>query len=429
MTLQISDDNRVRTLTLDRPDVLNAFNEALYEATAVAIREAAADPEVAVVLLTGNGRAFSAGNDLKEMQARITDPALADTGSHFTAMIDALTDFPKPLICAVNGLGVGIGTTILGYADLVFMSSEARLKCPFTSLGVAPEAASSYLLPQLVGRQNAAWLLMSSEWVDADEALRMGLVWRVCEPDELLPEARRHAEILAARPIPSLMAVKQTIAEPSRPGIEAATERENAHFAELMGAAANADALAAFTDKRGKDKLVASTTAVPRPAQMSSPRCSSRSSAQRIPGAGGGSNRQLARHRPRLLHRDVSVRTQRPTMPDRPTTLKRLVFRRPPQVRHLSGLRPAAPGSGDEPAAGRPRSACRRCAGWTATTKHLGTPYYVMEQVPTVGTPGEFPSYHAAGLYFDASPRAASRPCGGAACRPSPTSTRWTGAG
>jgi len=252
MTLQIADENRVRTLTLDRPDALNAFNEALYEATANAIRAAAADAEVAVVLLTGNGRAFSAGNDLKEMQARITDPAMATTGSHFSSMIEALADFPKPLICAVNGLGVGIGTTILGYADLVFMSSEARLKCPFTSLGVAPEAASSYLLPQLVGRQNAAWLLMSSEWVNADEALRMGLVWRVCEPDELLPEARRHAEILASRPIPSLMAVKQTIAEPSRPGIQAATERENAHFAELMGAAANADALAAFTDKRGR---------------------------------------------------------------------------------------------------------------------------------------------------------------------------------
>ncbi len=250
--LRIGDDNRVRTLTLNRPEALNAFNEALYEATADAIRAAAADPEVAVVLLTGNGRAFSAGNDLKEMQARITDPSLSNTGSHFTVMIDALADFPKPLICAVNGLGVGIGTTVLGYADLVFMSSDARLKCPFTSLGVAPEAASSYLLPQLIGRQNAAWLLMSSEWVTAEEALRMGLVWRVCEPDDLLPEARRHAEILAARPIPSLMAVKQTIAAPSRSGIEAATERENAHFAELMGAAANADALAEFTDKRGR---------------------------------------------------------------------------------------------------------------------------------------------------------------------------------
>ncbi len=252
MALRVSDENRVRTLTLDRPESLNAFNEALYEATAVTLREAAEDPGVAVVLLTGNGRAFSAGNDLKEMQARLADASLTSDGSHFTDLIEALTDFPKPLICAVNGLGVGIGTTILGYADLVFMSSDARLKCPFTSLGVAPEAASSYLLPRLVGRQNAAWLLMSSEWVSADEALRMGLVWRVCEPGDLLPEARRHAEILAARPIPSLMAVKRTIAEPYRPGIEDASSREHAHFAELMGAGANADALAAFTGPRGQ---------------------------------------------------------------------------------------------------------------------------------------------------------------------------------
>ncbi len=198
MILQVDDQNRVRTLTLNRPDALNAFNEALYEATAEALRLAAEDPDVAVVLLTGAGRAFSAGNDLKEMQARITDPEMANQGSHFTTMIDALTRFPKPLICAVNGVGVGIGTTILGYADLAFMSSTARLKCPFTSLGVAPEAASSYLLPQLIGRQNAAWLLLSSEWVDAQEALAMGLVWKVCEPEELLAEARRHAEILAA---------------------------------------------------------------------------------------------------------------------------------------------------------------------------------------------------------------------------------------
>lgn len=252
-TLQIADDNRVRTLTLNRPEVLNAFNEEMYGATAVALNEAAADPEVAVVLLTGEGRAFSAGNDLVEMQRRITDPAFNEQGSHFTTMIDALTDFPKPLICAVNGVGVGIGATILGYADLVFMSTTARLKTPFTSLGVAPEAASSYLLPRLMGRQNAAWLLMSSEWVDADEAQRMGLAWKVCAPEDLLPEARRHADILAARPVASLMAVKQTITAPTRDGIAAATAREIEHFAVLMGAAANASALAEFTGKRGTD--------------------------------------------------------------------------------------------------------------------------------------------------------------------------------
>ena len=251
MTLQIRDGNRVRTLVLDRPEALNAFNEELYLATATALREADADPDVAVVLLTGAGRAFSAGNDLKEMQARITDPQMSDQGSHFTTMISALTDLTKPLVCAVNGVGVGIGTTVLGYADLVFMSSTARLKCPFTSLGVAPEAASSYLLPQLIGRQNAAWMLLSSQWVDASEALRMGIAWRVCEPDELLPEARRHAEIIAAQSIPSLVAVKRTLTEPFRDGIEAATARENAQFEMLLGGAANAAALADFTG-RGK---------------------------------------------------------------------------------------------------------------------------------------------------------------------------------
>ncbi|MGB3481429.1 MAG: enoyl-CoA hydratase-related protein [Mycobacterium sp.] len=249
MTLQTADDNRVRTLTLNRPEALNAFNEALYDATTVALREAAEDPEVAVVLITGTGRAFSAGTDLAEMQARITDPDFTPGEHGFMGLIDALTVFPKPLICAVNGLGLGIGTTILGFADIAFMSATAKLKCPFTSLGVAPEAASSYLLPQLIGRQNAAWLLMSSEWVSAEEALRMGLVWKVCEPDELLGEARRHAEVLASRPIASLQAVKATMVAPIRAEIDAARARENACFVELMGAQANADALAEFTGK------------------------------------------------------------------------------------------------------------------------------------------------------------------------------------
>ncbi len=248
--LQIDDEKHVRTLTLNRPEALNAFNEALYDTTTEALLAAAEDPEVAVVLLTGSGRGFSAGTDLAEMQAMVTDPDFKPGKYGFRGLIEALSSFPKPLICAVNGVGVGIGATILGYADLAFMSSTARLKCPFTSLGVAPEAASSYLLPQLVGRQNAAWLLMSSEWVDAADALRMGLVWRVCEPEELLPEARRHAEILASRPISSLMAVKHTMLEPVRPEIVAATARENAHFAELMGTQANAAALADFTQRR-----------------------------------------------------------------------------------------------------------------------------------------------------------------------------------
>jgi enoyl-CoA hydratase/carnithine racemase len=249
VTLTIADENRVRTLTLNRPEALNAFDEALYDATAIALRAAADDPDVAVVLLTGTGRAFSAGTDLTEMQARITDPGFTPGEHGFMGLIDALTAFPKPFICAVNGLGIGIGTTILGFADISFMATTARLKCPFTSLGVAPEAASSYLLPQLIGRQNAAWVLMSSEWIGAEEAHRMGLVWKVCEPGELLREARKHAEVLASRPLASLMAVKRTMTAPVLTEIEAARARENGCFVELMGSAANAEALADFSKR------------------------------------------------------------------------------------------------------------------------------------------------------------------------------------
>lgn len=251
MTLIITDENRIRTLTFNRPEALNAFNEALYDAVAEALNAAAEDPDVSVVVITGAGRAFCAGQDLTEMQARITDPGFTPGRYGFPGLIDALSGFTKPLICAVNGVGVGLGATILGYADLAFMSATARLKCPFTDLGVAPEAASSYLLPQLLGRQNAAWMLMSSNWVDAAEAHRMGLVWKVCEPDDLLPEVRGHAETLAAKPLSSLIAVKQSIAEAVRPGIAAARAREDAYFAEMMGAAANAEALAEFRRGRG----------------------------------------------------------------------------------------------------------------------------------------------------------------------------------
>lgn len=165
MTVAIDDHDHVRTIVLNRPESLNAFNNALVTDFGAALQAAASDPEVSVVLLTGAGRAFSAGADLKEIAEHMADPgANRDVeSSSFVELVETLTDFPKPLIAAVNGVGVGFGMTVLGFADLVFMSSEARLKCPFTALGAPPEAASTYLLPLLLGRQNAAWTLLSSE--------------------------------------------------------------------------------------------------------------------------------------------------------------------------------------------------------------------------------------------------------------------------
>lgn len=248
--LEITDRNRVRTIALARRDALNAFDEALYDATAIALQEAADDDSVAVVVLTGAGRAFSAGTDLKELQARAAKSGYVPGKYGFKGLMAVLTDFPKPLICAVNGVGLGIGTTILGFADLTFMSTTARLKCPFTSLGLAPEASSSYLLPALLGRQNAAWVLMSSEWIDAEQAHEMGLVWRLCEPGDLDAEVRRHAELLASHPISSLIAVKRTITAPHIEAVRAALAREDVYLEELLGAPDNAQALARFVDSR-----------------------------------------------------------------------------------------------------------------------------------------------------------------------------------
>ncbi len=250
--LQTTDDGRVRTITLDRPDALNAFNEALYDAATNALLAAAADAEVAVVIMTGRGRGFSAGQDLLEMAARM-QPGFVNGEHGFPGFLDALAEFPKPLLLAINGLGLGIGATICGYADLVFMSDQARLKCPFTSLGVAPEAASSDLFPTLMGRQDASWMLLSAEWFSAQQCKDMGLVFAVTTADELLPETMRHGQILASRPVSSLIATKSTIVAPRLEAIKAARKREDAAFSELMGGPANIEALTAFAEKRDPD--------------------------------------------------------------------------------------------------------------------------------------------------------------------------------
>ena len=223
MTVQISDDERVRTIVMHRPERLNAFDGRLVVALADALAAAAADPAVSVVVVTGSGRAFSTGADLKalaEPREQVANP------SGFDRLLDALADFPKPLLMAVNGFAVGFGMTMLAFADVVFMSTEARLRCPFTELGAPTEAGSSYLFPQLLGRQQAAWILLSSEWITAAEAHAIGLAWKICEPDELLDVTYDHARRLAAHPITALGTVKRLLNAPQRAELAAAIERE-----------------------------------------------------------------------------------------------------------------------------------------------------------------------------------------------------------
>lgn len=257
--LRSDDHGRVRLLTLDRPEALNAFNNELYEAAAAALDDAAADGDVAVVVLTGSGRAFSAGQDLAEMAnlaSGMEDGEAAAGGGTdhgFPRFMDALIGFPKPLIAAVNGLGVGLGLTIVGHCDLTIVADTARFRPPFTALGVVPEAASSYTMPAMMGWQQANALLFTSAWLDADGAVAAGLALRKVPLDDLVPEALALAAEIAVWPISSLVGTKRVLRAAHVDAIAEARRREDREFAHLVGTPANLEALTAFLEKRPPD--------------------------------------------------------------------------------------------------------------------------------------------------------------------------------
>src|SRR6476646_11825367 len=230
------DRDRVRLLTFNRPDRANAFNEELYHAAADALRAAATDDDVAVVVFTGAGKAFCAGTDLLEMaetvDAGVGGEAVSRNG--FPAFVDVLQEFPKPLLAAVNGAAVGLGFTMLAHCDIVFVSDRARLLAPFTNMGVAPEAASSYLLPRRMGRQRASVSLFTSDWISADDAVATGLAVQQCRPDALVDETMELATRIESKSLPSLMATKRPLIDAEREGIARARTLENQAFAELL---------------------------------------------------------------------------------------------------------------------------------------------------------------------------------------------------
>lgn len=249
--LQIDDQDGVRLLTLNRPQALNAFNDDLYDAVRDALNDAAGRTDVAVLVITGTGKGFSAGTDLGEL----AQPRKHSDGKPhgFPSFIAAVEAFPKPLIAAVNGISVGIGVTLLPHCDLVVMSTAARLRAPFASLGVTAEAGSTLLLPALIGWQRTAEFLYTAEWIDADTALAWGLTGRLCEPEALLPTAMELATRIARMPVSSLMATKQLLLDARLEAVRAARDRENVAFAKLLGGPANREALAAFRERREPD--------------------------------------------------------------------------------------------------------------------------------------------------------------------------------
>jgi enoyl-CoA hydratase/carnithine racemase len=242
----VEDAGGVRLVTWNRPDALNAFNDEVWDGTRDALRGAQDDPELRCVVLTGTGRAFSAGQDLGEM---LEPPEHDDDELHgYRGFIPMLEGFDKPLLAAVNGIGVGIGATILPYCDIVWIDPAARLKVPFVTLGVTTEAAGSLLLPQRMGWQAAAHFVFTGDWLSAEDAVACGLAYRVSPPGAALDEAMATARRLGELSVDSLQTTKRLMVAGRLEAGRAAREREDAEFARMVGSGTNAEALAQFFD-------------------------------------------------------------------------------------------------------------------------------------------------------------------------------------
>ena len=246
--LTVTTKNLVRTVTMDRPESLNSFNADMFDELCHSFLDAASDDSVRVLVLTGAGRAFSAGADLKSM-GTAPDPSKKD----LRALMHSIIDFPKPFITAANGLGVGIGMTIHGVADLVFMAESAKFRAPFSSLGLTAEAASTYTFSRLLGHQKASWALLSGEWFTARECLDMGLALEVIPDEKLMQVVYEKAGKLAALPLASLMQTKKLMVAPHVEAIKSAVCEEAVGLANLAGGPANVEAIKAFLDKRDPD--------------------------------------------------------------------------------------------------------------------------------------------------------------------------------
>lgn len=233
----------VLLLTLNRPDKKNSFNTEQWKALAAQLDAARVDDDVTVVVLTGAGNDFSAGQDLRDAMV----PGALDS---YRITERAVVDFDKPLIGAARGVVVGGGATMLFHCDVLYIGESLRMRLPFNSLGMAPEFASSYMLQALIGPQRAAELLFTTEWIDADKALATGIASRKFKDDELLKNAMAKAEEIAQLPLSSLLESKRCLKTVHKSGIEAALKIEREAMDRLAGGPASMEAMMAFMEKR-----------------------------------------------------------------------------------------------------------------------------------------------------------------------------------
>ena len=244
----VTQTGAVLEVLFNRPEKKNALTGAMYAAVVDAFRHADADPSIRVVLLSGAGDTFTSGNDIRDFQSR----AATNEASHASPFLAALSSLATPLVAAVNGAAIGVGTTMLAHADLVIAARSARFVMPFTSLGLVPEAASSLLFPRLVGHQRASALLLLGEPLDAETARDWGFVNQVVADEDLMTTARALATRLAALP-PEAVRLTKALIKNGRPDVPGRIAEELVLFRDRLRSPEAGEAFQAFVEKRKPD--------------------------------------------------------------------------------------------------------------------------------------------------------------------------------
>lgn len=235
----------VASIEIARPEKKNALTEAMYQAMAEALKMAHQDESVRAVLITGQPGIFTSGNDLEDFLQR---PAPTPDAPVFQFM-RALVQCDKPLVAAVTGAAVGIGATLLLHCDLVYLSDEAHLAMPFTRLGLVPEFASSWVLPQLLGPARAAKALLLGDPIGPQDAVDYGIANAVLPAAEVLPHARRVAERFRTMPAGAVLATKQLLRRSSRAAVLEVIEVEAEEFRRRLASSEAQQALNGFLRK------------------------------------------------------------------------------------------------------------------------------------------------------------------------------------
>ncbi|MDR3477361.1 MAG: enoyl-CoA hydratase [Gammaproteobacteria bacterium] len=241
--------NNILTIQFNRPHKKNSITAAMYQTMADALHNANEDPSVRVILFRGKEGVFSAGNDLIDFKEM---PPI-DSGAPVFQFLRQISSATKPIIAAVSGLAIGIGTTLLLHCDLVYASENATFSLPFAQLGLCPEAASSLLLPRLIGHQRAAEKLLLGEPFSAREAFELGLVNRLLPAGELDAFALEQASKLAALPASSMRATKALMKRISADEIAEQINIENNQFRVMLQSPEAREAISAFFEKRKPD--------------------------------------------------------------------------------------------------------------------------------------------------------------------------------